>query len=836
MPDTVSHHAVRTHTLNASFPLLKRFVLFIFLPVLLLLAAVWHHFRSALPEHEPDRTVAGLAASVKITRDAQGVPHIKAGSDRDVFFAMGYVHAQDRLWQLEVQRRTASGRLAEVFGREALQSDVWLRTLGLHAAARTSWPALSREAQDSLRAYTEGINSWLAANRTLPPEFVLMGVKPEPWTVYDSLAWVKVFSLSLSGNFDREISRYLAAQTLTGRELATFFPGSKEGGPVTVQAPDDATRSNLAAVAGLQRALEASFRIGGKHVGSNAWAVSGKWTRDGAAVLANDPHLGLQVPSQWYPVSQEGDRLKSSGMSLVGLPLVIFGQNSQIAWGSTNMLADTQDIYVEQVNPNDPNAYRAGDGWEPFTVREELIHVKAAFPAQLRRTLKPVAIKVRGSRHGPIISDAVGLLRQPIALRWTALDAGDTTYESFLQLGYARNWNEFTTALQSYVSPALNMVYADRRGNIGYQGVGRIPLRARGDGALPAAGWAGDAEWTGFIPFERMPRTANPASGYIVSANNKVVGDDYPYFISHDWAPPGRAQRIVDLLETARLDKDASMVEHFKRMQADVVSLPAVKMVPLLTALAPRNARQAEALGYLKHWNGAMDADSQAATIFNVWMKHLGRSLFSERLRIDWNRRDQSAYLESLVAGASVDQLHAALADPDSPWCARAGQDPARACRRHMADALDEALAEIARVAGSDMASWRWGSVHEAYYAHTPFSKVKFLDTLFERRVPSGGSADTINVANATLSQSKRYQQTIGATFRQIIALAPQRQTHLYMNSIGQSGNVFSQHYANMVKPFHHAGYLPLDRQVPAADAATITLSPQARANQEAKR
>jgi len=764
------------------------------------------------------------------------VPHIQANNDRDVFFGMGYVHAQDRLWQLEVQKRIAGGRLAEVFGREALKQDIWLRTLGLYEAAKTDWPALSSEAQQSLSAYTDGINAWLKTHDTLPPEFTLMGVKAEAWTVFDSLAWIKVFSLSLSGNFEREIGRYLAAQTLNSQEMATFFSGHDRAGPITVQASDRATLSNLAAVADLQHGLASSLQIGGKFVGSNAWAVSGKFTKDGSAILANDPHLGLQIPSLFYAVSQEGLRLKGAGMSLVGLPLVIFGQNGEIGWGGTNMMADTQDIYFEQVSATDPDVYRVNETWKRFDVREESIAVKADFPTELRSPIKPVVIKVRSSRHGPIISDVVGVLRQPIALRWTALVSGDTTYEAFLRLNYAHDWESFRAALKYYVSPALNMVFTGKDGNIGYLGVGRIPLRNKGNGALPSPGWTDEYEWKGVIPFNSMPQSYNPESGYIVSANNKVVGSDYPYFISNDWASPARAQRIVDLLEKYKKDDGQFTVDQFKHIQADVMSLPAARMVPLMTALLPNNPRQREALGYLKAWNGEMRADSQAATIFNVWTKHLGRQLFFDRLQIDWPRRDQTSYLESMVEEVSIDDLYAILADKNNPWCAHIPRGTERDCSKILSVSLDAAISEIERVAGHKMGSWEWGRVHFARYEHTPFSKVKLLDTLFERRAATGGSADTINVANATLNQSNGYEQKVGASFRQIIQMGPKQVTHLYMNSTGQSGNVVSSNYDNMVKPFQNVSYLALQLAKPEKGTSTILLTPTEQAWTGAKR
>ncbi|MEB2125614.1 penicillin acylase family protein [Xanthomonas arboricola pv. corylina] len=806
------------------FPLLSRFAFTLLLPLALLTIGGWIYLRSSLPPQDARVDVAGLSAPVDVRFDRSGVPHISAATDHDVFFAMGYLHARDRLWQMEVQRRFARGTLSEVMGEATLQQDVMMRTLDLPSAAATAWPALGGPAQRSLQAYADGVNAWLAAEPRLPPEFALLGVKPSRWTVIDSLAWQKVFSLQLSGNFSRELARYVASQSLTQTELATFFEVDE-----AVETEGMAVAMPSASVAGLSRlgvAMEQTLGTGGHFVGSNAWVVSGRYSGDGGATLANDPHLGLHLPSVWYAVVQKGDRLDTAGMSLVGLPLVVFGRNRDIAWGGTSMTADVQDLYFEQTDPAHPERYRFGEEWHQMQTRVETVQVKADFPAGLRPPRSPIKAVVRSSRHGPVISDVLGVKTQPIALRWTALDPGDTTYDSILQLNYAANWNEFRQALSLYVTPALNMLFADRHGNIGMQGVGRVPLRAVGKGAIPTAGWKPETEWMGFIDFDEMPREYNPSRGYIVSANNRNTGEDYPHFISDDWAPPGRAARIEQLIRTQIQTHGTFDVAASRAMQVDRTSLPARAILPRLLGVAYPQPRQREAVALLRDWNGEMSDDSQAATLFSAWMAHLRTELFSRRLQADWLQRGDAQNLDALVGGVSQEALNSLLTAQDSPWCGRTVTPGQRTCDEVLAASLDAAVKELEKLAGSDPEDWSWGRLHRAYYAHTPFSQIKTTRLLFERRGPGGGSADTIDVADSTFDPATGYRQTFGATFRQIIHFGSGQDSHLLINSSGQSGHPLSRHYADMNQQFSAGQYLSVRAGTPVSPASTITLVP----------
>jgi penicillin amidase len=806
------------------YPLFLRFLLFVLAPALILLGAAWWTIRASLPQEEGRVVLHGLKEKAVVSRDSNGVPTITATSDWDAFFAIGYVHAQDRMWQLELERRIAQGRLSEIFGKSSVEQDIWFRTLGLDRSAHSAWTSLSPEAKRSLQAYTAGINSWLASDPQLPVEFRLLGIKPEPWTVYDSLAWIKVFALNLGGNYRREIERMLAGAVVSPGEFETLFPGERPEGKVALDASRQAKYARLSS---FDYSLESSLGIGGRAVGSNAWVVSGRLTDSGSALLANDPHLGLQIPSLWYMATIKGDHIDVSGATLVGLPLVIFGRNRDIAWGGTNLMADAQDIYLEQVKPDDTSLYEDNGTWVPFEVRDELIKVKADFPSFIRSPLRPLRVRVRTSRHGPLISDMFQVFDQPAALRWTALDPDDTTYEAFYRLNYARDWKTFQDAMRYEIAPALDLVYADRQGNIGSLAVGRIPIRRTGSGILPSPGWTDAHEWVGTIPFDQMPRQYNPDRGYIVTANNRVVDAGYPYLITRDWAPPARADRIAALL-SEKIAKGAVNVGDMGSIQADVTSEPARRLLQRLLQHRPANDQQRRAYAYLTHWNGVMDRSSQAATIFNAWVRMLKDEVISDQLRGPWNKDRESRYLKGVAEDIDLDTLLQMLTENGQRWCDDVDTPERETCDDAIDGALNDALWEVLKLTGDEsMKSWTWGNLHHTIYRHTPFSQINVLRTFFERRISNGGSPDTVNVATYSYDKSGGYSQEFGAGLRQIIAMGPRVIGHWYMNSTGQSGNVASRHYDDMVEHFRNVEYFSLPSHDKTAHK-TLALLPAA--------
>ncbi len=547
-----------------------RRVLTIALIVLLALLIVvplggWLYLRTSLPKTSGTVNVAGLDGRVEIVRDADGVPHIFATTSDDAYFALGYVHAQDRMWQMEFNRRIGAGRLSEMLGDATLGTDKFMRTLGVYRMAQSAYEALDPSTTAIVDAYAAGVNAWLGEGHTLPVEFTILGVTPEPWQPADSLAWAKLMAYDLGGNFDTELLRVRLLQTLGPERTAQLMPDYPQSG-VTILAANELAPATADSLLELDSFMQLNLQLGGIDVGSNNWVVAGSRTDTGLPLLANDPHLGSRIPSIWYLVELQGGPLHVTGATFPGLPGVATGHNDSIAWGVTNLGPDVQDLYMERVNPENLNQYEVDGAWVDMVIVEELITVKGED--------EPVRWAARSTRHGPLLSDVSGGTTSPVALRWPALDATDTTITAFANAGTATNWEEFTASLRDYVAPSQNFVYADKEGNIGYYAPGRIPVRAEGhDGMTPVPGWDSQYEWQGWIPFEEMPHAYNPAEGYIVTANNKAIPADYPYFVSNEWAPPYRAQRITDMILEMSSGGQTLSLADMATIQGDQTSL-----------------------------------------------------------------------------------------------------------------------------------------------------------------------------------------------------------------------------------------------------------------------
>ena len=805
----------------AKYPLLMRFLCWILLPLVALLLWLALYLKSTLPVTHGSRLVSGINADVLIQRDKQGVVYIESESERDAHFAVGYAHAQDRLWQLELNKRMAQGRLSEIFGKSSLSGDTWFRTLNINLASQQAWQSLSPEAKASLTAYRDGINAWLREQHTLPVEFAFFDIKPEPWTVYDSLATIKLFSLNLSGNFRKEVEYLVASERLLPQQLATFFPEYPKDGPLTVKTQN----SSMLKLAELLAHLESDMKIGGQFVGSNAWAVAPQHTQSGSAILASDPHLGLSLPSHWYAVDMQFAQRHVIGMTLVGTPAVIFGKNSQITWAGTNLTADTQDLYFVETVPDKPNYYLVNNEQLPFTTRREVIQVAQDFPAFLRQDFKPVEILVRETVAGPVVNDFLKLSERPIALKWAALQYPDSSYEAFYRINKARNWRQFKQALNYHVSPVLNFLYADANGNIGYTAGGKIPVRGEGQGRLPVVGLNLNSGWQGYIPDEELPAVYNPESGVLVSANNKVIDDHYPYFISNEWAPPARAARIQSLLDNVIASGEKLSVQEMQRLQSDTHDLAIQKLMPLFLAYQPRDEHQEVAFSYLRQWDGHMRQDSVAATIVMAWISELKKRLFQDDIEQFWNQKEQEFVLVSLAKNVSTETLFAILSHDEQGWCDNQNTPEIESCQDTLDEALYIALKDLYLLKGDEsMASWAWGEVHHTLYPHQPFSHIKVLDNIFERRISNGGSANSINVAGSQFKKSEGYEQTFGAGFRQIVSPGLNPAQYVFMNSTGQSSNVVSQHYDDMIEPFRDVKYVEFSRA--NDELMTLTLTP----------
>lgn len=778
---------------------MTRFIFLIGIPATLFVVAGYFFQINAIPD-ERTLSLNTKNGSAKLSRDLNGVVFIEANSDEDAHFALGYAHAQDRLWQLTILRATARGELSEILGKEYVNLDIWFRTLGLHRAAASAWQNLNPSSKTALSAYTRGINQSLQKVQELPLEFQLLGIEPKPWQQADSLSVLKMFAFSLAGNLTQELERYVGAQLLSKKQMLELFdtPSEPLAGLISGQSPVDGQNSVLNLLK-LQQQVEQVLGIGNQFAGSNAWVVSGKINQNGQVILANDPHLNLQIPSPWYVAQIRGEQLDVTGMTLVGVPAVIFGHNRHIAWGGTNMAADVQDIFIEQVNPNDASQYKTKGRWQEFATSDEYINIKVDFPEQINNQPAPLKIQLRHTDNGPVINDQFNSLNQVATLKWVGFDKEDHSLDAFIEVNYATDWQSFNDAMSKLKAPALNMVYGDNQGNIGYLAAGKIPVRNNlNQGRYPVSATDNKNLWSGYIPFDALPRQYNPPQGYVSSANNKMTDNDYPYTITHDWAQPTRFERINQLIE----QKQNFDVETMRLMQADTLNLSAVALLKHLDSITTNDPEQQNALSLLKNWDGDMSADSAAPALFVSWASQLKHQLLDDELSLSWNKRGSSNVMSTFIDKLSLDKLNSLLSYHPH-WCDKTNTKVLEQCPQLVKDALFDAVNEMKKYQQDDWQQLRWNDLLKAHYRHTPFSENKLMSGLFAREVNSTGATDTLNVANATFNGSKGYLQNFGASFRHVVAFDKDDIQYHYMNSTGQSGNPLSDHFDDMLTPFN---------------------------------
>jgi penicillin amidase len=551
-----------------------------------------------------------------------------------------------------------------------------------------------------------------------------------------------------------------------------------------------------------------------KREASNEWVLSGAHAVSGRPLLANDPHLGFTFPGVWYLARLVGPGFDIRGATSPGSPAVVLGHNGTIGWGFTTTNLDSQDVFVERVDPTDPNRYITPDGARPFAVREETIKVSWG---------DPVTMRVRETRHGPVIDDFVrrgeNLTPQGhvLALQATALDGADTSAEGFARVGAAQNWDEFLSAARRIVSPMQNMVYADTSGNIGLISPARVPIRRKGDGSMPVPGWTSEFDWAGFVPFEELPRVYNPVGGLIVNANGRLVPNDYRHFISRDWAEPYRQRRAAQLLGEVERHPVYGMIV----MQADNLTLDAAEMLPYLLKGAPRNARAAQARDLLSRWNMFMLASRPEPLIYDAWITELQRGLLADELGED---------LFNSIAVPNVPLIVRILRDKPG-WCDDGGTKVAESCETAIALALDRALDWIARRQGPDMTKWQWGQEHYAVHRHPLFDGVPLLRNIASVRYPSDGGNQTLNRASPSFRGNRPFDAVHGAGYRGIYDFSDLENSR-FATPLGQSGNMLSPWARNFVERWQNLAYINIGgtrAETARSAVGTITLNPPAR-------
>jgi penicillin amidase len=781
--------------------------------VLLLLvvaaAAGWVYLQRSLPQLSGEARVRGADKPIEIVRDAEGIPHVFAKSERDGWFALGYLHAQDRLWQMEVQRRVAQGRIAEVFGEIAYDTDRLMRTLGFAPLSRRILERLDADTRASLEAYASGVNAYLAAEPVLPIEFQALRVRPEPWKPEHTIGWMMVMAWDLSGNWRLELGRLRFAAKL-GRERAMeMLPGA----PGETAPPWPDFKSLYAQVSPVAGALLAKLAPREEALGSNSWAVSGARSVTGKPLLANDPHLGLQAPALWYFAHVATPERNLVGATLPGVPFVVLGRNDRLAWTLTTTTSDTQDLFIERIAPDDSGSYLTPAGRAKFEVREEVIRVGS----EERR------IRVRSTRHGPVLSDAVKVAGDAapkghvLALAWTALTPDNATARAALRLNRAGNRQEILEAVRDFHAPHQNLVYADADGHIGFIAPALVPVRRADNeamGLVPVPGWIEKYDWQGTLPYDQMPALDDPASGAIVTANNRITPPGYKPFLTIDWAPAYRAQRIEELLAAA----PKHSVDSFRHMQADTLSRLARELLPVALAAKPDKPEGRGALAMLKAWDGRMDADSTQPLVFAAWYRELTRLVYADELgdlfRESWDMRGPF-----MIAVMTNERGM-------GHWCDDVRTAATETCAGLASRAFDLAGEDLRKRYG-DPAGWRWGLAHPAAGDHRPFGFVPILSRIFNVSPPTSGDAFAVNVGHYFIRDEARPFANRHAPSLRAIYDFSDLDKSLFIHSTGQSGNVLSPWYRNFADRWARVEYLtiPTKRQA-IAGAQTLTLRP----------
>jgi penicillin G amidase len=799
----------------------------------------------SFPQIDGEIQVAALDGAVDIYRDSLGIPHIYASTTHDLFFAQGYVHAQDRFWQMDFWRHLGSGRLSEMFGEGQVETDMFLRTLGWRQIAETEYVELGDESKAILDAYAEGVNAYIQEREPveLSLEYLILTglLNPdysiEAWTPIHSLTWGKAMAWDLGGNMDAEIERAILLKTLTPEQLDELFPPYPQDHPVIVptigenagnvsgftsQVPSSTfpvQRLDFKPLAEKLTLLDAVLGPSGSGIGSNSWAVSGELTSTGMPLLANDMHLGIQMPSIWYQNAlhclpkTETCPFEVTGFSFPSVPGIVAGHNDKIAWGYTNVGPDVQDLFIEKVNPENPNQYEVDGKWVDFEIRQETIQTGG----------DPVELTVRISRHGPVISETYGALKDEvdpkdpealpfkdktgvelpeqyaIALAWTALTPS-TPFEAIWGFNKAQSWEEFRAAAQKFHVPAQNLLYADTAGNIGYQMPGDVPIRAKGDGSLPVPGWTSEYEWTGFIPFDELPYTLNPQSGYIVTANNRVPPWGYPHLITQDWNYGYRANHIVDMIENAPGKID---IAYFQQMHGDTLNSNAESLLPILLAveLDPESASVREQL--LTSWDLRNSVDSQATALFEHFWVQLLAVTFHDDL-------PESLY----PAGGSrwYEVMRHLIEQPNSPWWDdRDSEDKLENRDEMFARAFELAVAQMKETYGKDPTKWAsWGEVHGATFRNQTLgqSGIGFIEALFNRGpFPTSGGEELVNATGYTVREPFGVEWL--PSEREIVDLG-NLDNSLAIHTTGQSGHAFHPHYDDMAALWASVQYAPM--------------------------
>ncbi len=815
--------------------------------------------RKSFPQESGIIAIQELESEVKVQRDEWGIPQIYAESSHDLFLAQGYIQAQDRFWQMDFWRHIGTGRLSEMFGKSQLDKDRFLRTMGWTKLAQQEFKTLDADTKANLQSYAEGVNAYLTNHQgsALSLEYAVLKLlnrqyRPEPWQPIHSILWGKVMAYDLSTNLGDEIERSILLNTFPKERLEELFPPyppdfptiSSEfqlAGKISQKTQEDIDLSaiqeitpSLTSIASNVTEIEEILGATGMGVGSNSWAIRGDRTATGKPMIADDPHLSVQMPSIWYELGLHCNQKKLitksitkncpynvTGFSFAGVPGIIVGHNNRIAWGVTNVMSDTMDLYVEKINPENPNQYEVNGQWVDMQLVKEEIQVASD---------EPVNQIIRYTNHGPILSDVLPSLEKfsesssvkvpqnyAVSLRWTALEPS-TVIAAIQEINRAQNWQEFRAAASRFDIAAQNLIYADIDGNIGYQMPGKTPIRNQGDGRYPVPGWDNQHEWKGYIDFDKLPHSFNPARGYIITANNAVVDESYPYVITKDWVHGYRAKRIEEIITHTN---QPFTLKDMELIQGDNLDLNARDLIPVLQSMNFDDPRIENARQLLLNWDFKLQIESSASALFETFWKKMLTVTFNDELPQDYYADGSDRWY------AVVKNL---IEKPNNLWWDNRNTPEIENRDEIFKIALFEAVDELENTLGKNPEKWTWGKLHQINFRNVTLGKsgVPVIERLFNRGTYQvAGDGETIN-ANRWKANQSSFEVTHIPSLRMIIDLGKFDNSQA-IHSTGQSGHAFHRHYTDMIEPWRNIQYHSMlwdDEKISEKTESTLLLIP----------
>lgn len=786
-----------------------------------------------LPNDSGNMKLSGLEASVEVVFDQNAVPHIQASSMSDAMQTLGFIHARERLWQMEFLRRVGQGRLSEVLGNATVDTDIFLRTLDMASGAKKSYEKLQPITKQALTAYAEGVNAFAAREtRLFEPklgaEYLILGAKPEPWEAWNSVLILKVMGFSLGSNLDREIQRLaMASKGFSPQEIDDLVSYSPRDNPPAL--PDlrklygFGDEGKLKDSASLEKSNEPfilDWRTG--ETASNNWVISGDRTASGKPILANDPHLGFTAPSTMYLAHMsfpyEGEQHEIIGGTIPGMPMVITGRNSRVGWGLTTTGLDSQDLFIEKLDPLDDTLYKTVTGWEKFRSEEVEIKISGGKSKTFTR---------RSTLHGPVLPDGfrnlVDILpeRHVGALQWLGLAEDDTTLDTLMLSMFSKNVSELMKGTKYAVSPMQSLVGADVEGSIGLATPARVPLRDKANiiaGRAPVLGWRAEHQWKGTLAASNLPIIINPSSGAIATANAKFFDKDYPHHITYDWAEHFRQERVEELVLGFNEKHD---IAKSKAIMADDYSKPLHELVKIaVDAELDGVGERGDIFQALINWDGRMNADKPEPLIMLAWFRHLHEAILEDDLGDQYKLFDR---------GRITKILHILSRGTARDWCDRQDTEARESCAIILDQTYDETLTELRALYGTDWKNWKYGEAHIKYSEHRPFGKVNPLSKVFNITVESGGGPYTLHRGQTDFGEEGPYRSRHGAAYRAVYDFSDLNNS-FFIQSTGQSGNFLSQHYRDFAKLWSQSKFIPMttDKEVYTTNAKGIwTFNPE---------